>query len=398
LKKALFISRRFDLKGSSAPSRYFLDIVKRVEMLDYEVTFLKLDFETYKKKKSISVDFSNKLIIPGLTKIFKMYFSLKYIFFYKWIYKFKKRSNFKKHIGPISKRETDFLAQIPKDKYDAVFVDYFYLAEALHFFSGTKTIITHDVWHQHFSVGRSDSYFGSLTAKEEKRLLGMANLVIAISKRDKNIFKNLSLSNTNVIDLYPLIKIKQDISKPFIENRIKSNIIIFTGSNYRPNVYGLEWFLEHVWPRLEPKENNIQLKVLGNVKKYIDPKFLEIDENIEFLGYVDDLSLFYSQAKLAISPLLEGSGVKIKNIEAIEYGLPIVSTSVGAQGLEHFTNKGLFVENSSELFAKRILHLFLNPQFIEETLNKLKNIRSKTIQEQKDLSELKKHIEKNDNN
>ena len=53
---------------------------------------------------------------------------------------------------------------------------------------------------------------------------------------------------------------------------------------------------------------------MGNVKKYIDPKFLEIDENIEFLGYVDDLSLFYSQAKLAISPLLEGSGVKIKNI------------------------------------------------------------------------------------
>jgi len=389
MNKALFISRKFDLKGHSAPSRYFLDVIKRIDDLGFNITIVKLDFNAYRKQKSISTELPYKLILPFFNSLFGTLFSLNYIFFYKWKYKFFNKQKFKIDNELLSNRERKFLKKISKLEYDIVFADYFLLAESLELFSGLNTIITHDVWHQHYSVGKNDSYFGKLTKEEECRLLNMADLIIAISKRDRIIFENLKLLNTKVIDLYPLIKPKRIINENLVSQKVNSNSIIFVGSNYRPNVYGLEWFLENVWLLLNPKENNIHLKVLGNVKKYIHPEFLNFDANVNFLGYVEDLSIYYDEAKLAITPLLEGSGVKIKSIEAIEYGLPVISTSVGAQGLDHFIDTGIKTEDSPCSFAKRILDLFKDSSSLSDELTLLNKARESAIENQKDLSEMK---------
>ncbi|MFD0933336.1 glycosyltransferase [Psychroflexus salinarum] len=388
-KKTLFISRKFDLKGNSAPSRYFLDVIKRFDDLGYDITVVKLDFKSSKIRKSITTDLPYKLVLPGFISISSKLVSLKYLFLFKWKYYFGFKPEIEYYNELPSEREIKFLKGISKSEYDIVFVDYFFLAESLELFSGIKAIITHDVWHQHYSVGKNNSYFGLLTLEEEKRLLNMADLVIAISKRDRLIFENLPLTDAKVIDLYPVIKPRRIINEEFITQKVESNTIIFVGSNYRPNVYGLEWFLDQVWPLLYPRENNVRLKVIGNVKKYIRPEFLDFDDHIEFLGFVEDLSIHYDEAKLAITPLREGSGVKIKSIEAIEYGLPIISTSVGAQGLDHFAGSGIKIEDSPSSFAKSILDLFKDPSCLRYELTSLNNARDTAIENQKDLSELK---------
>ena len=391
MKKALFVSRKFDLVGQSAPSRYFLDIVKRMELLGYDISIAKLDFESYTKTKSLNLSFPYRLILPGFQNFFNYNLSLSYIFIFKWLYKFKKRPKYQRATELIIKSEKRFLKKLSKTNYDVIFVDYFFLAEGLSFFFGKKIIITHDVWHQHYTVGKTKGYFGTLTSTEEKRLLSMADLVIAISQRDRRIFEGLGMKATNVIDLYPLIKVKRDITSHLIQSRIRSTSIIFVGSNYRANVYGLEWFLEEVWPLID--NENIQLKVIGNVKKYINPELTEKFNNVNFMGFVDDLSLYYDEAKFVISPLLEGSGVKIKNIEAIEYGLPIVTTSVGAQGLEHFKNQGMYIENTAREFANRIDDFFMYSDMISKSLTLMNERRIKVISQQQNLSELQTFLD-----
>jgi glycosyltransferase involved in cell wall biosynthesis len=125
------------------------------------------------------------------------------------------------------------------------------------------------------------------------------------------------------------------------------------------------------------------------VKKYINSEYIHQYPNIEFLGFVDDLPSFYQNAKMAISPLLEGTGVKIKNIEAIEYGLPIVTTSIGAQGLERFINRGLLIADTPKNFAEAIIKLCNNDEFFESQMLSFEYSRKEAIAEQNDLLDLK---------
>jgi glycosyltransferase involved in cell wall biosynthesis len=360
-----------------------------MELLEYEVNLVKLDFNMFKKNKSFSTKLSFQVILPGFVSLFGTKISFLNIFFYRWILKFKKLSKTKHPDGLVSKKEKNYLRRFANSKYDAVIVDYFNLAEILPLFSCKKIIVTHDVWHQHYSVGKSDSYFGRLTAVEEKRLLEMGDLVFAISKRDKKIFDELELDNVKVVSHPPLIKPNLKISSELIHQRFRSNTIIFVGSNYRPNVFGLEWFIKEVWPLLNSIHHKFKLLVIGNVKKYINPEYIHQYPNIEFLGFVDDLPSFYQNPKMAISPLLEGTGVKIKNIEAIEYGLPVVTTSVGAQGLERFINRGLLIADTPKNFAEAIIKLCDNDEFFESQMLSFEYSRKEAIAEQNDLLDLK---------
>ena len=141
MKKALFVSRKFDLVGQSAPSRYFLDIVKRMELLGYDISIAKLDFESYTKTKSLNLSFPYRLILPGFQNFFNYNLSLSYIFIFKWLYKFKKRPKYQRATELIIKSEKRFLKKLSKTNYDVIFVDYFFLAEGLSFFFGKKIII-----------------------------------------------------------------------------------------------------------------------------------------------------------------------------------------------------------------------------------------------------------------
>ena len=360
MKKILFISRKFDLVGKSAPSRYLLDVIDAVDQEGNQIELLKLDFNTYKKHLFFDNKFRHKLIIPGFAKLNGKLISLSYLFYHKWLRMLKIKIKYRRASGPLSQVETKYIKKLNKKKYDTVIVDYFSLAKALNLFPSKKGIVTHDVWHQHFSVGKSDTFFGNLRASDEAELLQLADFILAISKRDQLSFEKMQLDKTEVIYFPPAIKSKLGLTQGLMKKRFESKNILFVGSNYRPNVFGLEWFIEKVWPLLIFKHDEINLIVIGNVKKYINPEFIDKYDNIQFLGFVDDLQSYYINSKFVISPLLEGTGIKIKNIEAIEYALPIVSTSIGAQGLESFINKGLVVRDDPETFADELLNILTN--------------------------------------
>ena len=116
-----------------------------------------------------------------------------------------------------------------------------------------------------------------------------------------------------------------------------------------PNVDGLIWFIDQVWPLLDDGLHDAGLRVIGSnpPRNLLDRK----QTGIEFLGYVSDTSDYLQQTRVSIAPLRFGAGSKGKVCEAWANGLPVVGTSVALGGMIEESNDAYLVANSASHFA-----------------------------------------------
>ena len=136
--------------------------------------------------------------------------------------------------------------------------------------------------------------------------------------------------------------------------------LLFVGSKNPYNVEGVIWFLEDVLPLLNA---NIRIGIAGNVCTSITKGY----PNVSKLGFVENIDTLYQVSRCTICPLKRGSGMKIKVVESLSYGVPVIATSKGMDG---FTNKntgyGIMVENEPEGFAETIHQLVSNEVFYQQ--------------------------------
>ncbi len=132
---------------------------------------------------------------------------------------------------------------------------------------------------------------------------------------------------------------------------------LFVGSNIQPNRTGLAFLLREVWPQVRAAVPGASLTVVGTVCQALSEFGTESDlraRGIRGLGLVDSLEGEYARAAVCLVPLLVGSGIKIKLLEALGFGKAIVSTSVGIQGLEAWAAETVLVADSALDFAEAI--------------------------------------------
>ncbi len=129
------------------------------------------------------------------------------------------------------------------------------------------------------------------------------------------------------------------------------------GLHYPPNAQGVLWFCRHVFPRVLEKSPDALLTIIGK----LPPGGLgPIDippANLEITGYVDDPKPYLAETAAFIVPLLAGGGMRVKIIDAWTWGLPIVSTSIGAEGIEYRAHEHLLLADSAEEFALATIEL-----------------------------------------
>ena len=145
--------------------------------------------------------------------------------------------------------------------------------------------------------------------------------------------------------IYPDSKISK---KKLIPER--KDILIVAGFQHEPNVDGLLWFVNNVYPKIISENPDAFLQIIGSNPP---PEVRNLNShNIAVHGYVDDNTLddFYFKSRVAIAPLRYGGGVKGKVIEAIKHGVPIVTTSIGAQGIS-IEESGIIVSDKAENFS-----------------------------------------------
>ncbi len=175
----------------------------------------------------------------------------------------------------------------------------------------------------------------------EKKILSEIDILIPISEADRKGFDQLG-------HILPVMVIPTgiDISNYPVnkdENRI---LLFFIGAlDWGPNQEGLDWFFREVWPEIRLKWPGLTLDLAGrNPAYYFNSR--NLPDNVRLEGEVEDAIEFFHHHSVMIVPLLTGSGIRIKILEAMAMGKTVISTRIGAGGLEAMDGEHLFLADT----------------------------------------------------
>jgi glycosyltransferase involved in cell wall biosynthesis len=175
--------------------------------------------------------------------------------------------------------------------------------------------------------------------EEEIRRVGLFEKVMCISAEEMWFFSQ-SVRNSDFYHIPFFMKKKKPAAGK------KEFDILFVGSDNSFNKKGMDWFFEKVFPLLNPA---VRMLIVGRIAAYVPQK-----ENVTCIPFVPDLNEIYNKAQISICPLLGGTGIKIKVIEALSFELPVVTTSKGIVGFPAKLHNGCLVADDPEEFAAHI--------------------------------------------
>lgn len=138
----------------------------------------------------------------------------------------------------------------------------------------------------------------------------------------------------------------------------RAGLLFVGGFAHAPNVDALKWFTAEVLPLIHRACPDVSLQVVG---RHPDAELVAgAPPAVEYLGWVEDLTPLYAHARVSIAPLRYGAGVKGKIGEAMSHGVPVVATSVGAEGMGLESGANALVADSAEQFAQHVIELLRN--------------------------------------
>jgi glycosyltransferase involved in cell wall biosynthesis len=149
-------------------------------------------------------------------------------------------------------------------------------------------------------------------------------------------------------------------------DKFDSREILFCGSlDYSPNRNGLLWFHESIWPLVRQRLPQVKLVVIGKGETGSKFSSLRSDPSVDFIGEVESVVPYYQRCGCVIVPLLEGSGTRIKILEAMSLGNPVISTPIGAEGIEAKHGHEILLADRPEEFAAAISRLLADQQLFD---------------------------------
>jgi glycosyltransferase involved in cell wall biosynthesis len=136
-------------------------------------------------------------------------------------------------------------------------------------------------------------------------------------------------------------------------NRATVRSIGFVASSYAPNIDAITTFVQDVWHARQFGED-LKLTIYGNICNELSNDHRFQRDDVLLLGYLPDLDRIYDEIDIVINPVRFGCGMKIKTIEALANGLPLITTTHGARGLEKGRTTAYLVANSAEEFSNAL--------------------------------------------
>lgn len=201
--------------------------------------------------------------------------------------------------------------------------------------------------------------------KVEKLTIQQSDLVFA-SPNDIEAFKREVDIKANYAETFHLGE-EEFLGFPELEFSKAENRIMFIGTlSWEPNINGIVWFINEVWPLVKKAKPETKLTIIGKNPSERIIKASKSDFNIEITGFVENLENYYAISKVHIVPLKFGSGIKVKLLNALYRGIPTVTTSIGAEGLGLTNLKDCFIEDNPQNFAQKIVTLLENENIWNE--------------------------------
>ncbi len=211
--------------------------------------------------------------------------------------------------------------------------------------------------------------------KFELSYINKYDLILPITDRDATFFNN----NGNKKPLLTVptgIEMKEYIS----DEKEETDISVFHigALDWAPNQEGLLWFIKSCWPEITKQCPNLKFFIAGRNAPDWFVKKLD-SKNIEYLGEVEDAKKFMNEHSVMIVPLLSGSGMRIKIIEAMALGKAVISTKIGAEGINAANKKEIIIADNSNEFVNTITNLVNEPFVVKDIGENAKSFITKNF-------------------
>ncbi|WP_051697912.1 glycosyltransferase [Prevotella sp. 10(H)] len=287
-------------------------------------------------------------------------------FFHRLLYKipeYFKRKYYGIDNAAIKNMSTFYLCKqfnkvLKENKYDYIIVNYSWWANIIRykkFQNGARTIIdTQDLlsaYEYHTQRKRMGRIF-----EEEMKRISLYDEVWAVSVEEQYVFSQFL---DNYIRLVPNIPLSTMDMYNESSDSPKKYDIIYVASDNNWNKESAKWFFSEVYPLLPASFN---ICIIGRINDHIQEEY----PNVTKIRFVESLGNAYASSRISICPMLGGTGVKLKVIEAMSFGLPVVCTLRGIDGLPNKINNGCLVSDDAQIFADNIVRLLNNKVLYKE--------------------------------
>lgn len=208
-------------------------------------------------------------------------------------------------------RLTSYVRKLQTQKhYDICLVQYYYLTKLFKAVRFDKmACFTHDVFAYKNLIVQEN--VGWIDANQEAKAMQLCSDIFAIQEEEKNYYRILA-PQSRVYNVYTPYNYHET---PCVGNH---NIVFLSGNNVF-NQNGLKWFVNEVYPLIREIFQDAKLIIAGGICKVIKDQYADMD-GVELIGYMEDPIDLYKMGDVAINPVYQGTGLKIKTFEAISYG------------------------------------------------------------------------------
>lgn len=202
----------------------------------------------------------------------------------------------------------------------------------------------------------------------ERKICLLSDKVLCVSSNDIDNLKKIGIPNEKLALVMSVGDDKLlELENPSFENTEEA--LLFIGTlTWEANIDGLIWFIKNGWNHLKQKHPDLKFYIVGKNPPNKLINFVKNYDDIILTGYVENLDIYYQKCRVFVSPLRFGSGIKIKNVNAMYRGIPLVTTSIGAEGIDGINGEHFFIEDSINGMIDKI-SLLLQDKFLWEKLS-----------------------------
>lgn len=263
-----------------------------------------------------------------------------------------------------------------QNRFDAIHADQLWMAQYALFAraAGSKAGSSINVLDQHNAVfmipkrlaAENDNFFARTLLKLEGRKMAIYEAgvcqqfdhVVWVTDEDRMALAQI---NGHINGMTIPICVDPEAVLPIERKPGTKQVTFIGGLHWLPNSRGVTWFVNEVWPQVLAQVPEAVFSVIGKNPPPMLQKLGASSQTVEVVGYLSDPKPYLAETAVFVVPLHAGGGMRVKILNAWRMGLPIVSTTIGAEGIHYQDGRDLLIADNAAAFADKVVRLLCEP-------------------------------------